>query len=1052
MTLAAIFFVAGCSTNSSMAVSLSPVATQAVDQGQAVSITATVANDSAAKGVTWVLTSGPGALSNTSTTAATYSANGAAGTAVITATSVSDTTKKATLTITVTAAPAITTTTLPAGVEGTAYSQAIAKTGGAGALTFTVSAGTLPPGLTLSASGTISGTPTGPNGTANFTVKVTDSSTVTPQNATQALSILINLPAAPSITTTTLPAGVEGTAYSQTVVATGFGALTLSVSAGTLPPGLAMSASGHITGTPSGPNGASNFTVKVTDSSNPTQSATQALSILINLPPAPGITPATLPGGNVGTPYNQSVSVTGGLGPYTWSISSGTRPAGVNFTPGTTSATLSGIPTTSTTYNFTVMVTDSSNPSQSASVPYTVLIGGMLPLSITTSSLPGGAFNAAYGPATINATGGFAPYSFGATGLPAGLTLSSAGSLSGTPTAAGNFSVTITVTDSETPTPATANATIPLTITATPLALTPGSGSLPNATQSAAYTTSLTPSGGVGPYTISLDSTSAALPSALTFNSTSATTAAATITGTPSATGTTSGIIVDVTDSESPAVTQQFTYSLTVVLPCGSGSELLLNGQYALLLQGFDSNGNVALIGGVLTADGTGNLTAGALDMNLSAGVTNLSVGSGSKYKVGSDGRGCMSIATTSGTQNYRFSLGASGNGHIINFDTTGPFTTGVLRKQTPAAFSTAQISGNYAFGVGSPQDTAQGGGKIAVAGVFNFSGGSVTGGSLDFNSYNATSNIVTLDGVANATAWPASPISIGSGGSYSVNGTTGRGTLSFTPFGSSVVNAYIYVVSSNELLVISSDARTVNSLFAGSAMKQSGGPFATTSLNGKSVFYDSKPSGGGGTPSTSVEIGIVTTTGGSGTFTFAGYNNGGGNISTPTNNNASGTFTVAANGRVTLAGGGGGVPEFYLFSPNNGFSVASGNGAHSGLLEAQTSTSVSGTYAYGSIAPQAVGERDSTGVPVFTSGNVTGTGDDNSQGTLSPNSPITSTYSVDATTGVILIPASCTPGTNCDKIGTVISSSKFVMMDAKASAPSPQNGTTTPSLSIVDK
>jgi hypothetical protein len=969
---------------------------------------------------------------------------------VITATSVSDTTKTATLTITVTAAPAITTTTLPAGVEGTAYSQAIAKTGGAGALTFTVSAGTLPPGLTLSASGTISGTPTGPNGTANFTVKVTDSSTVTPQNATQALSILINLPAAPSITTTTLPAGVEGTAYSQQVLATGFGTLTFSTSAGTLPPGLAMNASGHITGTPTGPNVTSNFTVKVTDSSNPTQSITQALSILINLPPAPGINPATLPGGNVGTPYNQSVSVTGGLGPYTWSISSGTRPAGVNFTPGTTSATLSGIPTTAATYSFTVTVTDSSNPSQSASVPYTVLIGGMLPLSITTSSLPGGAFNTAYGPATINATGGFAPYSFGATGLPAGLTLSSAGSLSGTPTAAGNFSVTVTVTDSQTPTAATANATLPLTITATPLALTPGAGSLPNATQSAAYTTSLTPSGGVGPYSISLDSTSTALPSALTFNSTSATTTAATITGTPAATGTTSGIIVDVTDSESPAVTQKFTYSLTVVLPCGSGSESLLNGQYALALQGFDSNGNVALIGGVLTADGAGNVTAGALDMNLSAGVTNLAVAAGSKYKIGSDARGCMAITTTAGAQNYRFSLGASGNGHIINFDTTGPFTTGVLRKQTPAAFSTAQISGNYAFGAASPQDSAQGGGKFAAAGVINLSGGSITGGSVDYNLYNANANTITLDGVLNAPTWPASPLSFGTGGTYTVS-ANGRGTLSFTPSGGSVVNEYIYVVSSTELLVMSSDARTVNNLFAGSAMKQSGGPFATTSLNGKSVFYDSKPSGGGGTAGSSVEIGIVTTTGASATFSFAGYNNGGGNVQTPTNNTASGTFSVAANGRVTLAGpGGGGIPEFYLFSPNNGFAVDSGNGAHSGLLEAQTSTSVSGTYAYGSIAPQAAGEKDSTGAPVFTGGNLTVTDDKNAQGTLSPNGGSSGTYSVDAT-GVVFIPASCTPGTSCEKIGTVITSSKFVMMDAKSSS-APQNGTTTPSMSIVDK
>jgi hypothetical protein len=963
-TLATILFVAGCGSGAaSMAVTLSTGATQALDQGQTVNITATVANDTAAKGVTWALTSGPGALSGQTTTAATYSANGAAGTAVVTATSVSDSTKTAVLTITVTAAPAITTSTLPAGVEGTAYSQAIAKTGGAGTVTFTVSAGTLPPGLTLSASGTISGTPTGPSGTSNFTVKATDSSPVTPLTATQ------------------------------------------------------------------------------------------ALSILINLPPAPGISPATLLGGNVGTPYSQSVSVTGGLGPYSWSISSGTRPAGVNFTPGTTSAAFFGIPTTAATYTFTVMVTDSSNPPQSASVPYTVVIGGILPLSITTTSLPGGAYNTAYGPVAITATGGYAPYSFGATGLPAGLTLSSAGSLSGTPTAAGSFSVTITVTDSNTPTAGTANKTLPLTITAAPLVLTPGTGSLPTATQNAPYTTSLTPSGGVGPYSIGLDSTSTALPSALTFNSTSATTAAATITGTPAAVGTTSGIIVDVTDSESPAVTQKFTYSLTVVLPCGSGSESLLSGQYALALQGFDSTGKVALIGGVLTSDGHGNLTAGALDMNLSAGVTNLAVASGSKYTIGSDGRGCMSITTTSGTQNYRFSLGASGSGHMIDFDTAGPFTTGVLRKQTPAAFSTAQVSGNYAFGVASPLDSAQGGGKFAVAGVLNLSGGSITGGSVDSNRYNATTNTDVLDGVSNATAWPASPISIGSGGSYSV-GTNGRGTFSFTPTGGTAVNAYIYVVSSTELLVMSSDARTVNSLFAGSAMQQSGGPFANTSWNGKSVLYTSKPSSNGGTPGSGVTIGIVTTTGANATFSFAGYNNDGGNIQTPTNNSASGTFAVAANGRVTLtvtSGGGGGnqLPEFYLVSPNTGFSVFSGNGAESGLIEAQTSTSVSGTYAYGSIVPQAAGEKDSTGAPVFTSGNVTGTGDDNTQGTLSPNGTISDTYSVDAS-GVVFIPASCTPGTTCKKIGTVITSSKFVMMDAKSS--SSQSGTTTPSMSVVDK
>src|SRR5882672_533931 len=310
-SLFVLVFISGCGANSApapIAVTLSTGATQALDQGQSVAITATVANDSTAKGVTWSLASGgQGTIANQTTTAVTYNAGSASGTAVITATSVTDTTKISTLTITVTAPPAITTTTLPPGTEGTAYSQAIAKTGGAGTVTFSISAGALPTGLTLSGAGTISGTPAGPNGTVNFTVKVTDSSTMTPMTATQALSIVINLPAPPTITTTTLPPGVAGTAYSQMVAATGFGTLTFTTSAGAVPSGLTLSSAGLISGTPDAPNVTSNFTVMVTDSSNPAQTATQALSILINLPPPPTITSLSQNAGAVGA----SITITG---------------------------------------------------------------------------------------------------------------------------------------------------------------------------------------------------------------------------------------------------------------------------------------------------------------------------------------------------------------------------------------------------------------------------------------------------------------------------------------------------------------------------------------------------------------------------------------------------------------------------------------------------------------------------------------------------------------------------------------------------------------------
>lgn len=86
---------------------------------------------------------------------------------------------------------AITTTTLQAGVIGAAYSQTIAATGGTGARSFTVTTGALPAGLTLAAgTGAITGSPTGPAGTVNFTVTVVDSGTPQ-QNDTQALSIAI---------------------------------------------------------------------------------------------------------------------------------------------------------------------------------------------------------------------------------------------------------------------------------------------------------------------------------------------------------------------------------------------------------------------------------------------------------------------------------------------------------------------------------------------------------------------------------------------------------------------------------------------------------------------------------------------------------------------------------------------------------------------------------------------------------------------------------------------------------------------------------------------
>ncbi|MBI5075236.1 MAG: putative Ig domain-containing protein [Nitrospirae bacterium] len=186
----------------------------------------------------------------------------------------------------VTAPPlVITTTSLPGGVVGTAYpATTLTATGGFGPKTWSVSAGALPGGLTLSAAGVITGTPTAP-GTFNFTVQVTDSS----GTATKPLSIIVTVGPL-TITTTSLPGGVVGTAYpATTLTATGgFGPKTWSLVAGGgfgqpsggLPGGLTLSAAGVITGTPTAP-GTFNFTVRVTDSSG---SVTKSLSIVVAAP------------------------------------------------------------------------------------------------------------------------------------------------------------------------------------------------------------------------------------------------------------------------------------------------------------------------------------------------------------------------------------------------------------------------------------------------------------------------------------------------------------------------------------------------------------------------------------------------------------------------------------------------------------------------------------------------------------------------------------------------------------------------------------------------
>jgi hypothetical protein len=476
---------------------------------------------------------------------------------------------KATLPLSIMIAPAsltITTSSLPNGTVGTAYQQILAASGGTGGYNWAASAGSLPAGLSLSAAGSITGTPAA-KGTSNFTVQVTDSSGA---KATQPLSIVIATPQL-IVTTTSLPNGTVGTAYQQTLAASGgTGGYSWVVSAGSLPAGLSLSAAGSITGTPSAA-GTSNFTAQVTDSSG-TQ-ATKALSIVIT-PSQLTIATSSLPSGIVGTAYQQTLAASGGTGGYSWAVSAGALPAGLSLSAG---GSIIGTPLAAGTSIFTAQVTDSSGTQATKALSIVITPPQ---LTIATSSLPSGIVGTGY-QQTLAASGGAGGYNWAvsAGALPAGLSLSAGGSITGTPLAAGTSIFTAQVTDSS-----GAKATLPLSIVIAPPQLIVTTSSLPNGTAGTTYQQTLAASGGTGGYSWAVSA--GALPAGLSLS------AAGSITGIPSVAGT-SNFTVQVTDSASEKTAGAFAITIDPALTVTTAPALATASAGAAYSQTFTALGGV---------------------------------------------------------------------------------------------------------------------------------------------------------------------------------------------------------------------------------------------------------------------------------------------------------------------------------------------------------------------------------------------------------------------------------------------------------------------------
>ena len=444
------------------------------------------------------------------------------------------------LTIAVNATPSITTVSLPAATKTGTYSQTLTGTGGTTPYTWSISSGTLPGGLTLSTSGVISGTVTG-SVSQTFTVQLSDADGVT---NTQSLTITVN--AAPTITTTSLPAGTRTGTYSQTLAVTGGTTpFTWSITSGALPTGLSLSSSGVISGAISGTTSGT-FTVRAADANG--ASDTQSLTITVNA--APNITTTTLPGVTKTANYNQTLAVTGGTTPFTWSITTGVLPAGLTLSG---SGVISGTASTSAVNEtFTVKATDANGVFDTQSLSIAV---NPLPL-ITVMSLATATNGQVGYSQTLAATGGTTPYTWSITSgvLPAGLTLGStngviSGTVSGTAVSE-TFTVQLTDTDG-------ASASLPFTITVNlPPSIT--TTSLPAGTKTAAYSQTLSSTGGTTP--IAWTVSTGTLPNGLNLGGTTGI-----ISGTISNIATSQTFTVRATDSNGVSDTQSLTITVNAV-------------------------------------------------------------------------------------------------------------------------------------------------------------------------------------------------------------------------------------------------------------------------------------------------------------------------------------------------------------------------------------------------------------------------------------------------------------------------------------------------------
>ncbi len=409
---------------------------------------------------------------------------------------------------------------LPTATQGAAYNQQLIAVGGTPPYTFSyrvlsLNYPTFPPGITGSASGAISGTPTS-SGVYQSYVTVTDSAGHT---FTTSVALNVNGPTGAVFSaqlfggpTFELTAGTAAFGWSNN------GGYTYSLLSGSLPAGLSLHASGSpylISGVPTTP-GPYNFTVRATDITNPANYADQTLSG--NVTAMMSIVPKSeAPAGRVGAPYSYSFRVVGGNAPYTFQESPlYPIPPGLTLS---TSGTLAGTPQVTGSFAYYATVTDSLGASTTTFFGVMNILAPGTPNPMTPL---GGSYSASVGTAgafelDAMVRGGAPPYTWtvaAGSSLPLGLSIAPGSNgvsayLVGAASTPGNYTVTLKATDA-----ALQSVNVPLNLTVGPLSVTPLV--FPNGVTGVPYTAALTVSGGTPPYSFALSDSD--MPVGLTGN------------------------------------------------------------------------------------------------------------------------------------------------------------------------------------------------------------------------------------------------------------------------------------------------------------------------------------------------------------------------------------------------------------------------------------------------------------------------------------------------------------------------------------------------------